>query len=61
MLRSNPDEDRIWVIKLRNDSEAAFKSLFDAYRDDVFMYALSFLKELALCRSPYSHNKTETV
>lgn len=45
MLRSNPDEDRIWVIKLRNDSEAAFKSLFDAYRDDVFMYALSFLNE----------------
>ena len=49
MLRYNPDEDHIWVSKLRNDDEAAFKILFDAYKDDVFTYALSFLnhKEFA--------------
>lgn len=49
MLRYNPDEDGVWVSKLRNDNEAAFKILFDAYKDDVFAYALSFLnrKEFA--------------
>jgi RNA polymerase sigma-70 factor (ECF subfamily) len=49
MLRYNPDEDGLWVSKLRNDNEAAFKVLFDAYRDDVFAYAFSFLnrKEFA--------------
>lgn len=45
MFRHNPDEDRVWVSKLRDDNEAAFKILFDAYRNDVFVYALSFLKQ----------------
>lgn len=37
--------DHVWVAQLRNDSEAAFKNLFDAYRNDVYTYALSFLHE----------------
>lgn len=47
MLRYNPGEDHVWVSKLRNDDEAAFKVLFDAYKDDVFAYAFSFLNRKA--------------
>ena len=42
MLRYYPNEDRVWVSKLRNDDEAAFKILFDAYKDYVSLVPSAF-------------------
>lgn len=36
--------DQSWVLNLKTNDEGAFRHLFDFYKDDVYTYALSFLK-----------------
>lgn len=39
--------DRAWVLGLKAHNEAAFRHVWDAYRDDVYTYAYSFVKRRA--------------
>ncbi len=44
-LESGVNTDREWVIGLKSHSEEAFRHLWDAYRDDVYTYAYSFVRQ----------------
>lgn len=43
MSEGGINRDGIWVVQLRTRPEEAFKYLFDAYKNDVYAYAHSFL------------------
>lgn len=38
------NNDRSCVVQLRNHDEEAFRHLYETYKDDVYTYALSFLR-----------------
>ena len=38
------DNEHSYVVSLRNNDEETFRHLFEFYKDDVYMYALSFLR-----------------
>ena len=44
---SGVNTDRAWVIGLKAHREEAFRHLWDAYRDDVYTYAYSFVRQEA--------------